>query len=72
MSQKRKKMENRLFEIEKRIIYLEKYIEDLNNVVVEQQQIIDRLKKHLSHLEGKIPLSPLEEDRPHCEKPPHY
>ncbi|NLV94721.1 MAG: SlyX family protein, partial [Candidatus Riflebacteria bacterium] len=52
--------------------YLERYIEDLNNVVVEQQQIIDRLKKHLSHLEGKIPLSPLEEDRPHCEKPPHY
>ncbi|MDD3002193.1 MAG: SlyX family protein [Candidatus Riflebacteria bacterium] len=65
-------MEHRLFEIEKRIVYLEKYIEDLNNVVVEQQQIIDRLKKHLSRLEGKIVLSPLQEDRPHCEKPPHY
>ena len=67
-------MEHRLFEIEKRITYLEKYLDELNSVIIDQEKELIHLKRYTKMLEDKISASasPLLEDRPHLEKPPHY
>ncbi len=67
--------EERLVEIETKIAFQEQTIEDLNDVIYEQQQEIDRLGaicdalvrqfKELSELTSGI-------DAPANEKPPHY
>jgi len=67
--------EERLVEIETKIIFQEQIIEDLNNVVCEQQQeikkigsICDALVKRVKELSEFIPGI----DAPANEKPPHY
>lgn len=65
-------MENRLYEVEKKLSYLEKFVDDLNGVIIEQQRIIDALKHEVIELKEKDAQSPLLENRPHNEKPPHY
>ncbi len=65
-------METRIVELEKRMAYLEKYVEELNEVIVDQQRQLDRCNRELSRLQPKTALSPVDEDRPHDEKPPHY
>jgi len=65
-------MEHRIVEIEKRMAYLEKFVEDLNEVIIEQQKQIDGLTRKVSRLQAREIPSPLETDRPHDEKPPHY
>ena len=67
--------EKRLVDIETKIAFQEKTIEDLNEVLYEQQQEIDRLKsicdtlvkrvKELSEFSPKINVAT-------NEKPPHY
>ncbi len=64
--------EKRLYEIEKRLSYLERFIEDLNEVVINQERIIEALKNEVIELKNKDSQSPLLENRPHNEKPPHY
>ena len=64
--------EKRLYEIEKRLSYLERFIEDLNEVVINQERIIEALKNEVIELKNKDSQSPLLEKRPHNEKPPHY
>ncbi len=67
-------MEKRLYEIEKRLAYLEKYVDELNSVVIEQNKELEHLRRYTKMLEDKLvsSASPLLEDRPHLEKPPHY
>ena len=65
-------MEPRIIELEKRLAYLEKYIDELNEVVVAQQRQLDRCQKELAQLQPKTTPSPLDPDRPYDEKPPHY
>jgi len=65
-------MENRIVELEKRMAYLEKFIEELNEVIVDQQHQPTRCQKEIARLQPKTAPSPLDEDRPHDEKPPHY
>lgn len=65
-------MEQRIVELEKRLAYLEKYVEDLNEVIIEQHKLIDGLTKNVTRLQARATPSPLETDRPHDEKPPHY
>ncbi len=65
-------MENELYEIEKRLSYLEKYVDDLNEVIIKQDKIIEALKAEVIELKEKDAQSPLLENRPHLEKPPHY
>lgn len=64
--------EQRFFEIEKRLAYLERFIEELNEVVINQDRIIEALKAEIIELKNKDEQSPLLENRPHNEKPPHY
>lgn len=65
-------MENRIYEIEKRIAYLERFVEELNEVIINQSKVIDALKAEIIELKNKDEQSPLLENRPHNEKPPHY
>ncbi|MBQ2593769.1 MAG: SlyX family protein [Candidatus Riflebacteria bacterium] len=64
--------ENRMYEVEKRIAYLEKFIEELNEVIINHERIIEALKAEIIELKNKDEQSPLLENRPHNEKPPHY
>jgi uncharacterized coiled-coil protein SlyX len=65
-------MENRIFELEKRMTYLEKYVDELNSVVIEQQTQLDRFYKNLTQLRSKDQDSPVDPSGNHDEKPPHY
>ena len=51
--------ENRIFEIEKRLAYLERFIEELNEVVINQDRIIEALKSEIIELKNKDEQSPL-------------
>ncbi len=61
-----------MYEVEKRIAYLEKFIEELNEVIINHERIIEALKAEIIELKNKDEQSPLLENRPHNEKPPHY
>lgn len=67
-------MNERLTELEVRVAFQEKTIQDLNEVVTRQQRQIDRLMQELeamkSRLAGLAPamVIPQEEEKP----PPHY
>lgn len=65
-------MDNELYEIEKRLAYLEKYVDDLNEVIIKQDKLLEALKAEVIELKEKDAQSPLQENRPHLEKPPHY
>ncbi|MDD3148586.1 MAG: SlyX family protein [Candidatus Riflebacteria bacterium] len=65
-------MESRLIVIEKRLAYLEKFVEELNEVIVDQQKQLDRCHKELARLQPKATPSPIDENGQHDEKPPHY
>ena len=66
-----KDLEQRLIEIETALAQSEKYIDDLNAVVIEQGKKIDYLIKQNKYLLAKIEedvVKPLSEETP----PPHY
>ena len=67
--------EDRLIDIETKIAYQEKTIKDLNDVVCEQQQEIERLASLCETLVkrvGELSEFTLGIDAPANEKPPHY
>ena len=66
-----KEIEERLIEIETALSLNEKYVEDLNAVVIEQGKKIDYLIKQNKYLLAKLEedvVKPLSEETP----PPHY
>lgn len=66
------KMQQNLLELEKRLTYLERYLDEVNEVVVEQGRIIDKLRHELKTLRDKSEKSPVDPSRAANEKPPHY
>lgn len=67
--------EERLVEIETKIAFQEKTIKDLNDVLYEQQQKIERLGTICNDLVKRVKeLSDFTQgsDAPANEKPPHY
>lgn len=64
-------VEQRLIEIEMALSQYEKYVDDLNSVVIEQGKKIDYLIKQNKYLLSKLEedvVKPLSEETP----PPHY
>ena len=49
-------MEQRLVELETKTAFLEKTLEDLNEVVVNQQQQVDMLTKNLDRMQEQLQL----------------
>jgi len=67
--------EERLVKIETKIAYQEKLIKDLNDVICEQQQEIERIGSICDALVKRVKeISGLSMgiDAPANEKPPHY
>lgn len=65
-------MEQSIVELEKRITHLEKFIDELNEVAIDQGKMIDRLKRELDDLKEKSQSSPVDPSHPADERPPHY
>lgn len=64
-------IENRLIEIETALANQEKFIDDLNEVVIKQGKIIDALVQQMKIIKETMPqdfVKPLSEETP----PPHY
>jgi SlyX protein len=64
-------IENRLIEIETALANQEKFVDDLNEVVIKQGKIIDALIKQMKIIKETMPqdlVKPLSEETP----PPHY
>jgi SlyX protein len=67
-------MNERLTELEVRVAFQEKTIQDLNEVVTDQQRRIDRLTQELEAVKSRLAASapsmviPQEDEKP----PPHY
>ncbi len=67
--------EDRLIEMETKLAYQEKLIKELNDVVCEQQQFIDKLEiktEKLAKLFSQNSQMLSGVDAPANEKPPHY
>ena len=60
--------EERLVKIETQLAFQEQTIKELNDVLYQQQQEIDRLTKRVDELTESIPGI----EAPANEKPPHY
>ena len=64
-------VENRLIEIETALANQEKFIDDLNEVIIKQGKIIDALIQQMKIIKETMPqdfIKPLSEETP----PPHY
>ena len=61
-------MDPRLTDLEIRYMHLERQVSELSEVVYEQQRLIERLRKEMLELRGRLP----DEAAAPAEKPPHY
>lgn len=72
-SEKNNFMEMQIIELEKKMLHLEKFIDELNEVVIYQQKQIDRQDMLIKVLQEKSKSFIREgEARIEDEKPPHY
>jgi len=63
--------EERIITIETKLAYLENYINELNQVIIEQNEIIKKLT--LETAQNKKKLQDRDAEKlPENEKPPHY
>ena len=62
----------RLEKLESHIAHLERQIDELNGVVIQQSQELDRLKKQLGRVSQSIENAELERIKSVNTKPPHY
>ncbi len=62
--------QERLIELETKIAYLENYINELNEVVIEQDKSIKKISSEYDELKKQIAEG--KEALPEGEKPPHY
>ena len=63
--------EERLIKIETKIAYLEKYVNELNQVVIEQEGAIKKLVTENEAIKKRL-KDGLAENLPETEIPPHY
>ncbi len=61
-------LEYRIIEIETRMVYQDKLVDELNSVVYEQQLKIDGLEKKVLDLRKRI----VDDINPAHQAPPHY
>lgn len=67
-------LEQRIIALEELVTYQDQTLSDLNEVILAQQKIIDKLESHLSRLEDKIKdiSSSSIKDMSDESPPPHY
>jgi len=64
-------MENRIIALEEKFYHLEKFVDELNNVVIDQYKLIDKQKEEIEKLK-QIATSGSNSEEIKNEPPPHY
>lgn len=65
--------EDRIIELETKIMYQERLLDELNTVIIKQQDQIDLLTNQIKAIMFKVDtIVPALTERPPDEKPPHY
>ena len=62
----------RLEKLESHVAHLERQIDQLNEVAVEQSREVDRLKKQVGRLSQTLENTEIERIKSVDSKPPHY
>jgi len=62
----------RMDKLESHLAHLEHQVEQLNEVVIEQGKLLDRLKKETQRQSGIMQALELERIKSNVQKPPHY
>jgi len=66
-------MEERMIDLETKSAYMEHMIQELNEVIISQQNQIDRLEKSMLHLKDFVRSQEGQGSEPEKEAPPpHY
>lgn len=66
------KTSQRLERIEANVAHLEHLVEQLNEVVIEQGKMVDRLKKEVQRQSKAMETMELDRIKSNITKPPHY
>jgi uncharacterized coiled-coil protein SlyX len=62
----------RLGQIESHIAHLERQVEELNDVIIEQGKLLERMKKEVQKQSSAMQTMELERIKGNVQKPPHY
>jgi uncharacterized coiled-coil protein SlyX len=62
----------RLERVEAHVAHLERQVEQLNEVLIEQGKLVDRLKKEVQRQSAAMETLELERMKATNPKPPHY
>lgn len=62
----------RIEKLESNVAHLERQFEQLNEVVIEQNKLIERLKKEVQRQARALETMELERIKSNNQKPPHY
>jgi uncharacterized coiled-coil protein SlyX len=62
----------RMERLESNLAHLEHQVDQLNQVVAEQNQLLERLKKEVSRQSNAMQMLELERIKGNVTKPPHY
>ena len=67
-------LEDKIIEIETKLAFAEESIEQLNDVIVSQQKMLDKLTRQIQLLDKKIDdeSQNWQQTNPTDETPPHY
>jgi uncharacterized coiled-coil protein SlyX len=67
-------MEDRVTELEIKVVHMEDYLNTLNDVLIRQQAHIEALRARIEQLNDRLQAggSPPMDIDPSAEKPPHY
>lgn len=65
-------MEDRFVKLESNFVQLERYYEQLNEVVVEQGKLLARLQAQQKQVSATLEAQELERIKANSTKPPHY
>jgi SlyX protein len=62
----------RFEKLEAHVAHLERQVEELNEVIIEQGKLVDRLKKEVQRQSATMETMELERIKSNITKPPHY
>ena len=62
----------RMDKLESHVAHLERQVEQLNGVIIDQGKLLDRLKKEVQRQSSILQTLELERMKSNVQKPPHY
>ncbi len=62
----------RLGKIESHLAHLERQVEELNGVIIEQGKLLERVKKEVQKQSSAMQTMEMERIKGNTQKPPHY